>query len=124
MGDAGQSSGRRGFDIEPGGGQMPLAKPSQPIGLSDIVQSGLWSCLSVGSLYDYHTTMLQPVGGMDMIARAFEKEVGSLTKYNVKVTEIDQDDKSVTVRYENARRAASRRPPPLIGASHQPESAQ
>ncbi|GLS31693.1 monoamine oxidase [Mesorhizobium albiziae] len=99
-----RSSERRGFEIDPGGGQMPVPKPSQPIGLSDIVQSGLWSSLSIGNLYEYQTTMFQPIGGMDMIAQAFEREVGNLIHYNAKITEIDQDDNGVTVRYEDAQK--------------------
>ncbi len=95
-----------------------MPEPSQPIGLSDIVQSGLWSSLSIGNLYEYQTTMFQPVGGMDMIAQAFEREVGNLIRYNAKVTAIDQDDNGVTVRYEDAqkrRRAADGQRP--TGAS-------
>jgi len=99
-----RSSERRGFEIDPGGGQMPVPKPSQSIGLSDIVQSGLWSSLSIGNLYEYQTTMFQPIGGMDMIAQAFEREVGNLIHYNAKITEIDQDDNGVTVRYEDAQK--------------------
>lgn len=97
------TSERRGYQTDPGGGQMPLAIPSEPIGLSDIVQSGLWKSLSVGNLYEFQSAIFQPVGGMDMIAKGFEREVGDLIKYNVKVTEIDQDDKGVKVTYVDAK---------------------
>jgi monoamine oxidase len=43
--------------------------------------------------------MFQPVGGMDMIGKAFAKEVGGLIRYNAKVTRIQQDDRGVTVSY-------------------------
>ena len=36
--------------------------------------------------YEFQTTMFQPVGGMDMIGKAFAKEVGDLIRYNAKVT--------------------------------------
>ncbi|TKT82604.1 NAD(P)/FAD-dependent oxidoreductase [Aquamicrobium sp. LC103] len=93
------SSERRGYRVDPGGGQMPVAEPSDPIGLSEIVQSGLWRNLSTGNLYEFQTAIFQPVGGMDMIAKGFEKEIGDLVTYNAKVIEIDQDDQGVTVHY-------------------------
>jgi monoamine oxidase len=34
--------GVRGWDIRPGGGLMPDKKPSQPVDLSPLLQSGLW----------------------------------------------------------------------------------
>ena len=43
--------------------------------------------------------MFQPVGGMDMIGKAFAREVGGLIRYNAKVTEIQQNDSGVTVSY-------------------------
>ena len=43
--------------------------------------------------------MFQPVGGMDMIGKAFAREVGDLIRYNAKVTRIQQSDGGVTVSY-------------------------
>ena len=43
--------------------------------------------------------MFQPVGGMDMIGKAFAREVGDLIRYDAKVTRIQQDDDGVTVTY-------------------------
>ena len=40
---------------------------------------------------------------MDMIARAFVREIGGLIRYNAKVTAIKQDDDHVTVTYVDAR---------------------
>ena len=47
--------------------------------------------------------MFQPVGGMDMIGKAFAREVGDLIRYNAKVTRIQQDDSGVTVSYVDSR---------------------
>jgi monoamine oxidase len=49
--------------------------------------------------YNFQATMFQPVGGMDMIGKAFVREVGDLIRYNAKVTEIAQHDRGVTVTY-------------------------
>ena len=51
------------------------------------------SGLSDGDQYYHHSAIFQPVGGMDMIAKGFEREVGDLIRFNAKVTAISQDDK-------------------------------
>jgi monoamine oxidase len=38
------------------------------------------------ALHEFQTTMFQPVGGMDMIGKAFAKAVGDLIRYDAKVT--------------------------------------
>ena len=45
--------------------------PGQIIGLSDILRSRLWSRLTSFALYEFQTTMFQPVGGMGRIGEAF-----------------------------------------------------
>jgi monoamine oxidase len=91
----------RGYQKHPGGGISAAPVPSQPINLSDILTSRLWSRLQNFALYDFQTTMFQPVGGIDMIGKAFARQVGDLIRYNAKVTRIDQDYHSVTVTYED-----------------------
>lgn len=94
-----RSSNRRGFDVDAGGGLMPLPQPSTPGTFKEIVDSGLWKFLQWGSEYEFHSTIFQPVGGMDMIAQAFQKRVGDLIRFNARVTEIRQDHSGVTVAY-------------------------
>jgi monoamine oxidase len=57
----------------------------------------------LGQIYEFQSTIFQPVGGMDMIAKAFAREIGDLIRYNAKVTVIKQDRDRVTVTYVNAR---------------------
>jgi monoamine oxidase len=97
------ASMRRGYAVSPGGGLMPAAQDSTPGNLHDLVNSGLLQFLSVGSDYEFQSSIFQPVGGMDMIPRAFAKHVGDLIKFNAKVTEIRQDDKGVTAHYVDSR---------------------
>ncbi len=94
-----ESSNRRGFDVDPGAGLMPLPQPSTPGTFKELVDSGLWKFLQVGGEYEFQSTLFQPVGGMDMIAQAFQKRVGDLIRFNARVTEILQDDSGVTVAY-------------------------
>src|SRR4029079_7520483 len=93
----------RGYQKDPGGGVGASPIPGQPIKLSDILTSNLWKGLQSFAVYDYQTTMFQPVGGMDMIAKAFAREVGDLIKFNAKVTRIQQNDSGVTVSYVDSR---------------------
>ena len=67
--------------------------PGEPIGLSDILNSRLWRSLQSFALYEFQTTMFQPVGGMDMIGKAFAAQLGDLIRYNSKVTPIQQDER-------------------------------
>ena len=84
-----------------GAGGAPVA--GEVLSLPDILRSGLWSQLENFFLYDYQTTMFQPAGGMDMIGKAFAAQVGGLIRYNTKVTRIQQNDRQVTVSWEDAK---------------------
>ena len=100
----------RGYARDPGGGlghglgAAPVA--GEPIELSDILKSRLWRYLQNFALYSFQTTMFQPVGGMDMIGKAFAREVGELIQYDAKVIRIEQGVGGVTVSYVNAKAPA------------------
>jgi monoamine oxidase len=96
------ASAMRGQDKDPGGGPDGAPLPSTPISREDILRSGLWKYVNFPLSYEYEQTLFQPVGGMDMIAQAFAREVGDLIQFNTKVTEIAQSDRAVTVTYVDA----------------------
>ena len=89
----------------PGGGLTAMAVPSEPVALGDILKSRVWRYLQNFANYNFQTTMFQPVGGMDMIGKAFAREVGGLIRYNAKVTGIEQNDRGVTVSYVDTANA-------------------
>ncbi|WGS22529.1 MULTISPECIES: flavin monoamine oxidase family protein [unclassified Bradyrhizobium] len=93
------SAAFRGYARDPGGGLTADPLPSDPISLSDILRSRLWRYLQAFARYNFQTTMFQPVGGMDMIGKAFAREVGDLIRYNAKVTQVQQNGTGVTVSY-------------------------
>lgn len=103
------TSMRRGWTRPPGGGLAPPAVPSTPIGLSDLLQSRIWQLLGDGAAerYEHQAALFQPVGGMDMIARAFGREVGRLVRFNARVTAIHQDEGGVSVTFQDARQAGA-----------------
>jgi len=97
------SSNRRGFKKDPGGGLDAFPVPSEPMGLSELLNSRLWQVFAAGMVnrYEFQTSLFQPVGGMDMISKGFNKEVGKFVRLNSKVTSIHQDQSGVTVTYED-----------------------
>ena len=97
----------RGYAKPPGGGIGAAPIAGEAVGLSDILKSRLWRYLQNFALYQFQTTMFQPVGGMDMIGKAFAREVGDLIQYDAKVTRIQQVDGGITVSYMNSRTPAT-----------------
>ena len=93
----------RGFAKEPGGGLDAAPVPGEPIALSEILKSRMWFYLRNFALHEFQTTMFQPVGGMDMIGKAFAREVGDLIRYDAKVTRIQQNDRGVTVSWVDTK---------------------
>ena len=83
----------------PAVGSAGEPRPSDPVGLPDLLKSRVWRYLQNFARYNFQTTMFQPVGGMDMIGKAFAKQVGDLIRYNAKVTKIEQNDRGVTISF-------------------------
>ena len=98
------SSGRRGYDSDPGGGLTSVPTPSQPIGLQDLLHSGLWRSIAAGSGYETQQSLFQPVGGMGMVGKAFGAELKEVIQYNSKVIDIHQDAEGVTVTYQDTQK--------------------
>jgi len=101
------TSDRRGYERDPGGGLSGEPVPSEPIGLSDIVKSRLWARMQTGNVYEFQSAIFQPVGGMDMISKAFVREVGRFITHNAKVTAIRQDERGVTATYVDATKGGA-----------------
>lgn len=101
-----ESSNRRGWDKAPGGGLTAEPVPSDPISLDTVLQSRLWRAIGGNFTNDHQSAIFQPVGGMDQIAKGFERAVGHLVRLNSKVTAIRQDDAGVSVDYVDARTGA------------------
>jgi monoamine oxidase len=97
----------RGYAKSPGGGLNAEPVAGEPIGLSEILESRLWRYLQGFAQHSFQTTMFQPVGGMDMIGKAFASQLGDLIRYDAKVTRIAQGADGVTVTYEDGKAAAA-----------------
>jgi monoamine oxidase len=102
------SADRRGYDKDPGGGLSARPVVSDPVGLEELMKSGLWGALPLNDSYDFQTTMFQPVGGMGKVGEAFGRELGPLIRYNAKVVDIQQDEHGVRATYEDMAAGGSR----------------
>jgi monoamine oxidase len=101
-------SNHRGYDVDPGGGLSWQPTDSEPMTMSELLQSQLWSGLLTGHEYEYQMTMFQPVGGMDRISAGFVRALPQdMIKYNCKVTEVKQDANGVTVSYVDTQKGGA-----------------
>jgi monoamine oxidase len=93
-----KGAGGRGFKVNPGAGVSPgPGVASDPLGFSELLQSKLGLLYKSVSTFVQQKTMFEPVGGMDMIARAFEQRVGKTISYNTEVTRLVNHADSVEV---------------------------
>ena len=99
---------RRGFSHAPGGGQTAPPQPGPLLDLKDLLHPSIWQGLNSQLVYNAQPTMFQPVGGMDQISKGFMRAMPNLRiHYNARVTAIAQNNKQVTVTYQNAQGEAS-----------------
>lgn len=99
-----KASARRGY-IEPPGAGEKAGRIADPHTLAAIVQSGLLDpdFYNVAEYtYELQTPLFQAVGGMDVIAQQFEKQLRTPIQYNSVVTAIRHTDKGVQVDYSRA----------------------
>ena len=95
------SAAHRGYARHSGGGLGAEPIAGEPIALHDILTSRLWRGLQSFLLYDFQTTMFQPVGGMGRIGEAFARQIPDRIRYGAKVVAIRQNETGVTVAFED-----------------------
>jgi monoamine oxidase len=95
-------SDRRGYEGALGGGLVARARPSQPLTLKDVIDVGAWEQINSGNEHEWQSAIFHPVGGMDHIGKAFERELKPLIRYGAKVTKIEQSASKVTATWVDA----------------------
>jgi monoamine oxidase len=80
---------------------------SQPIDLHTLLSEDFWQGVLFDEAFDMQATMFQPVGGMDRIAYAFAKSLGSIARFNAPVTEIRKTGSGVRIGYTHNGKPAS-----------------
>ncbi len=107
FGDLDQNSGyngtpRAGFPGQMDTGSRRRGQLLTPLQLQELVADVFWELRSSFSQgFNQQATMLQPVGGMDRIARAFETRVLSDTVFEAVVTEIRKTANGTRVVYDD-----------------------
>jgi monoamine oxidase len=88
---------RAGFEEAPGAGMTP-GKMMRPNSLKALLQAEFWHYkLWFAEGLDFAATMLQPVGGMDRVPRAFATKLGGIVRYSTRVTEIRKKSDGVRI---------------------------
>jgi len=104
------ASARAGFEQMPGYGGFQ-GKPLTPVKLEEILRSNVWdNWIFRDAVPFWQTSLMQPVGGMDMFFKGFLRQpltrqtgsVEGLIRYGAKVVEINVGNDSVAVLYEEA----------------------
>jgi monoamine oxidase len=101
-----RSASHRGYDRPGGGGVNGEPTPSDPFKFGDVLDSHIWTNMAFFMNHEMQTTMFQPVGGMGMIGKGFQRQVGQMITHNAKVTKLMQDKKGVTVTYADTASGA------------------
>lgn len=92
----------RGLENFDAMGLMGPNTESQPLAFKELLESGLGNSFQGVTTVDHPHNMYQPVGGMDQIAKAFEREVGNVITYNAEVQALRQDGDGVSVPYRDS----------------------
>jgi len=82
-----------------GPGQSEL---EQPYALADLFESGLGGYFHFVNANDQQSTMLEVVGGVDKLARAFEANLRSPIHFGCQVADIKTSNNGVAVTYKDA----------------------
>lgn len=95
-------SERIGFEVEPTVHGMPYHH-RKPIPLAELIEDTSWGFrLSFGDQLVQQSTMVEPIGGMDAIPRAFASRLTAEIKYGVEVTHLKRTASGVRVLYHQA----------------------
>ncbi|HEY4357475.1 MAG TPA: FAD-dependent oxidoreductase [Acidobacteriaceae bacterium] len=92
-------SDRAGYSVDPGAGEN-AGTYSSPLSMRTLLDGNFWDGLFYEESYDWQATMLQPVGGMDRIPKAFAARLGDIVQYGAAVTEMRKTATGVRVSYK------------------------
>lgn len=95
-----KGSSRHGYTVQPSAGNQP-GKVADPYDLGALIQLGFANYEVVEWDYNQQMTTFQPVGGVDQIAKAFERQVGNRIAFQSEVKEIRKTPNGVRIVYSN-----------------------
>ena len=99
-----KGSNRGGYRGERINAGLEAGEVNDPLDFSELLESDFWRYkLHYSQFLNANPTLMQPAGGMDAIAKAFEQRVGSLIRYGSVVTEIRKTPDGARIVYRNTR---------------------
>ena len=102
-----RGSSRGGLSEMAGAGEHP-GKPYPPIPLNELLKAPMAGFASnFAESLDFAPTMLQPVGGMDQIVRAFERRVKPMIRFGAELREIRRAGEGVRIVYRRSGKTHS-----------------
>ncbi len=96
------SAAYRGPGKAAGGGLGAAPTASEPVGRAEVLDARLWRYLGNFAEFEFQTTLMQPVGGMDRIGHAFGRALDGVIRYGRRVTGIRQTGTGVAVTHADA----------------------
>lgn len=102
-----RGSPRAGYAESPGAARA-AGRIRPPLALAEILRGSGWpEILAFGDEWEYAPPMLQPVGGMDRIARAFARSLGSIVRLQAEVVRLERAGERARVVWREQRRERS-----------------
>jgi monoamine oxidase len=95
-------SDRAGYKIVPGAADQK-GVPVPPLSMHELLDADLWIGILFDEFIDWQATMLQPVGGMDQVPRAFEKRLKGKIRHGEEIASIRKNEKGVLVAHKNVK---------------------
>jgi monoamine oxidase len=101
-------SGRGGYETLPGMADQ-TGTPLSPLALDEILRSNVWNnWIFRETSYEWQTSLLEPVGGMDNFVKAFARQslsrdlgtIEGLIRYGARVDAIELHDDKVAILYD------------------------
>jgi monoamine oxidase len=103
-------TGHAGYEVPPGL-VRDVAKPLSPMALDEILRSRVWDdYIFRDAEYDWQTSLLEPVGGMDNFVKGFARQaltrqagtIEGLVRFGTKVAAIEVGSDEVIIAFEEA----------------------
>ncbi|QHC35303.1 FAD-dependent oxidoreductase [Komagataeibacter xylinus] len=95
-------SSRSGYTSLPGAAD-DAGTVAPPISLRTMLDADMWHSVMFDEILVMQSTMLQPVNGMDQIARAFHRQLGDVVRTQAEVTHIGRAGQGVNITYRDRR---------------------
>jgi len=96
-----RGSSRSGYTSLPGAAG-DKGSINSPVPMAALLDADMWHAIMFDELFVMQSTMFQPVGGMDHIAKAFQRQLGDMIRLGAVVDYIGRRGDGVAISYTDA----------------------